>query len=198
MSLSYIERVSEAPQDRVEEIHQLLETLDLPDARLSTEQLELVVNTVSARPDLWQDLVVDDRESRWWLLLFRTPSFEVKIHTWQAEQASDWHDHGGSSGAMRVTQGSLRESHRTKDGVGVRESIFTPGGFGSFGTDYVHDVVHETGEPAVSIHAYSPPLSGLTYYERTRFGFVARAFVEEERRSLFRTPHEDATTDPTT
>jgi len=45
----------------------------------------------------------------------------------------------------------------------------------------------------VSIHAYSPPLSGLTYYERTRFGFVAREFIEEERRSTFRTtqPHLD-------
>ena len=57
----------------------------------------------------------------------------------------------------------------------------------------MHDVLHETGEPAVSIHAYSPPLSGLTYYERTRFGFVAREFIEEERRSTFRTtqPHLD-------
>jgi hypothetical protein len=62
---------------------------------------------------------------------------------------------------------------------------------GSFGTDYVHDVVFESGDPAVSIHAYSPPLSGLTFYDRTRFGFVAREFIEEERRSSFRTtqPH---------
>ena len=43
----------------------------------------------------------------------------------------------------------------------------------------------------MSIHAYSPPLSGLTYYERTRFGFIARELIEEERRSTFRTtqPH---------
>ncbi len=191
MSLHFVDRESEAPEARAEAIHQLLENLALPDARLSPEQLELVVNVVAARPDVWQDLVVDDRENRWWLLLYRTPSFEVKLLSWQTDQSSDWHDHGGSSGAMRVTQGSLRETHRAKDGVGVRESIFTPGGVGSFGTDYVHDVVHETGEPAVSIHAYSPPLSGLTYYERTRFGFVARAFVEEERRSTCRTSKPD-------
>jgi hypothetical protein len=90
-----------------------------------------------------------------------------------------------------VTQGSLREHHRAKDSISVDSAIFGPGGYGSFGTDYVHDVVHETGDPAVSIHAYSPPLSGLTYYERTRFGFIAREFIEEERRSTFRTtqPH---------
>jgi hypothetical protein len=38
----------------------------------------------------------------------------------------------------------------------------------------------------VSIHAYSPPLNGLTFYDRTRFGFIAREFIEEERRSTFR------------
>jgi hypothetical protein len=187
MSLNFIERVSEAPHERAEQLHELLDELDLPDARLSPEQLELVVNAVAARPDLWQDLIVADHQSRWWLLLYRTPGFEVKLLTWENEQSSDWHDHGGSSGAFRVTQGSVRELHRAKDSIGVDAAIFAPGGYGSFGTDYVHDVVHESGDPAVSIHAYSPPLSGLTYYERTRFGFIARAFIEEERRSTFRT-----------
>jgi hypothetical protein len=191
VSLSFDERTSEAPHERVEELHELLDSLNLPDARLSPEQLELVVNTIAARPDLWQDLIVADRQSRWWLLLYRTPGYEVKLLTWEDDQNSDWHDHGGSSGAFRVTQGSLREHHRAKDSISVDSAIFGPGGYGSFGTDYVHDVVHETGDPAVSIHAYSPPLSGLTYYERTRFGFIAREFIEEERRSTFRTtqPH---------
>jgi hypothetical protein len=44
-------------------------------------------------------------------------------------------------------------------------------------------MIYEAGKPAVSIHAYSPPLSGLTVYDRTRFGFVARDFVNEERRA---------------
>ena len=43
-------------------------------------------------------------------------------------------------------------------------------------------MIYEAGKPAVSIHAYSP-LSGLTVYDRTRFGFVARDFVNEERRA---------------
>ncbi len=193
MSLSFVERISEAPHERAEELHEVLATLNLPHARLSPEQLELVVNTIAARPDLWQDLIVADHQSRWWLLLYRTPGYEVKLLTWENDQESDWHDHGGSAGAFRVTQGSLREHHRAKDSIGVDSAIFGPGGYGSFGTDYVHDVVHETGDPAVSIHAYSPPLSGLTYYERTSFGFVAREFIEEERRSTFRTtqPHLD-------
>ena len=92
-----------------------------------------------------------------------------------------------------MTRGSLREHHRAKDNVSVDSAIFGPGGNGSFGTDYVHDVLHETGDPAVSIHAYSPPLNGMTYYERTRFGFVAREFIEGDRRSTFSTSQPDAT-----
>ncbi len=187
MSLRFIDRVSEAPHQRAEEIHAFLEELGLPDTRLSPAQLELVVNAVAARPDLYEDLIVDDRDSRWWLLLFRTPNFEVKLLTWERGQSSDWHDHGGSSGAFRVTSGALRESHRAQDSVSVEKAIFAPGEFASFGTDYVHDVDFESGEPAVSIHAYSPPLSGLTFYDRTPFGFIAREFIEEERRSTFRT-----------
>jgi hypothetical protein len=48
--------------------------------------------------------------------------------------------------------------------------------------EHVHDVIYESGQPAASIHAYSPPLSGLTVYDRTRFGFVACEFVAEEQR----------------
>ena len=191
MSLKFAERVSEAPHDRAEQLHKLVESLKLPDGRLSPEQLEKVVHAVAERRDLYEDLIVADEESRWWLLLYRTPSFEVKLLTWEKDQSSDWHDHGGSSGAFRVTAGSLLESHRAADSGGTDSASFEVGECGSFGTDYVHDVVFESGDPAVSIHAYSPPLSGLTFYDRTRFGFVAREFIEEERRSSFRTtqPH---------
>ena len=102
---------------------------------------------------------------------YRTPGYEVKLLTWESDQNSDWHDHGGSSGAFRVTSGSLSEQPpREGFGSSIDSAIFAPGDYRILRhrlrarrSDY------ETGEPAVSIHAYSPPLSGLTYYERTRF-----------------------------
>ncbi len=188
MSLMYKQRTSEAPQDRADQFHQLLNDLELPDGRLNLEQLELIVTTIACRPDLYKDLIVDDGESRWWLLLYRTPNFEVKLLTWTADQSSDWHDHGGSSGAFSVTGGSLYERRRSADGVGIESSVHSPGAVTSFGTDYVHDVDFRTGEPAVSIHAYSPPLNGLTFYDHTAYGFVAREIVLEERRTDFCSP----------
>jgi 3-dehydroquinate dehydratase len=86
-----------------------------------------------------------------------------------------------------VTSGSLLERHRASDGVSIETNVIGPGEFTSFSTDYVHDVLRESSAPVVSIHAYSPPSSALTFYDRTRFGFVAREFIEEERRSRFST-----------
>jgi hypothetical protein len=194
MSLRYLQRTSEAPQSRADELHDLLRQLDLPDARLTSEQLERVVTTVAGRPDLFEDLIVDDGQSRWWLLLYRTPSFEVKLLTWAADQSSDWHDHGGSSGAFRVTAGSLRERRRATDGVGIESSVHAVGAVASFGTDYVHDVDFETGAPAISVHAYSPPLHGLTFYDHTPYGFVSREIVLEERRTDFSSAAPTSTT----
>ena len=45
----------------------------------------------------------------------------------------------------------------------------------SFGPRHVHEVVNETAAPAVSIHAYSPPLAGMRRYELTGRGLVLAA-----------------------
>jgi hypothetical protein len=43
----------------------------------------------------------------------------------------------------------------------------------SFGPHYVHDVRNpESGSVAVSVHAYSPPLSAMTRYDLTPGGLV--------------------------
>jgi hypothetical protein len=49
--------------------------------------------------------------------------------------------------------------------------------------------VYESGKPAVSIHAYSPPLAGQTNYIHTPFGFIAHEYVQEEQRAASRTTH---------
>lgn len=85
---------------------------------------------------------------------------------------------------MAVVAGTLKEKYRTSDSENISARIYGPRDHGSFGPHHVHDVNLDDGPPAISIHAYSPPLSGLTHYDHTRFGFVAREFILEGR------PHE--------
>jgi len=170
---------------RAAAVADLVRTLGTPPTRLSEDQLDAVVLAVAMRPMLYQDLVVSDAEHRWWMQLHLAQNLDVRVLSWAPDQASDWHDHGGSSGAFAVTSGALLEQSRADDGVSVRTRRLAVGQHGSFGPAHVHDVQHAAGSPAVSIHAYSPPLTGLTYYQRSALGFVAQAVVPEERRDAF-------------
>jgi hypothetical protein len=192
MSYDTLSVESEAPSARAEEIRRVLGGLNIANGRLSERDLERVALAVAARPELYEDLVVDDETSRWWLLLFRNPAYEVKLLTWELDQSSDWHDHGGSSGVFAVTAGVLSERRRAADHVSIESRTFRAGQFGSFGPHHVHDVALAPDRPAVSIHVYSPPLSGLTFYEHTDYGFVAREFLLEDDRGEQRTTKVEA------
>jgi hypothetical protein len=82
-----------------------------------------------------------------------------------------------------VTQGELFEKYRAGDNVSIASRGYKFGERGTFGPDHVHDMVHVSGKPAVSVHAYSPPLTGFTSYTHSPFGFVAHEYIEEEQRS---------------
>jgi hypothetical protein len=179
MTITTEDRTTEVRAHHVAQLCELLEPLELPDGRLSTNQLEDVARTLAARPDLFEELLDDDGSVHWSLLLLQTPNFEVKVLTWRGTQPVDWHDHGGSSGAMALVTGWLNEQSRVGDGADLNARRFGPGDSGSFGPEHVHDVNFEYGRPAISIHTYSPPLPGMTHYERNRFGFVAREFKPE-------------------
>ncbi len=174
--------ISEAPADRALEVREILGELELSEGRLSIAELERIVLAIASRTELFDDLVVDDETNRWWLQLLKTDNYEVRILGWEVEQRSDWHDHGGSSGVFVVTRGTLSEMHRASDHLSVDSRTYAVGEHGSFGPDYVHDMIHESGKPAVSVHAYSPPLTGFTSYVRTDFGFVAEKYVREDER----------------
>jgi hypothetical protein len=171
---------SEAPPAQALAISGLLDSLGLRGERLTPTELEYVAAEVAAQPELWRDLVVDSTDKRWWLLLHRTANFEVRLLSWEVDQSSDWHDHGGSSGGFVVVDGALDERYRTNAGADIRARRFGQGSGGCFGPAHVHDMKHETGRPAVSIHAYSPPLTLHTTFEETPFGLVASGLAWDD------------------
>jgi len=101
MSLNVETILSEAPATRAAELRMFFESLKLPEGRLDARTLVRITDAVAARADLFEDLLVDDEVNRWWFQLWVTESYEVRLLTWEREQSSDWHDHGGSSGPLR-------------------------------------------------------------------------------------------------
>jgi rhodanese-related sulfurtransferase len=79
---------------------------------------------------------------------------------WLPGQSTGFHDHGASAGALVVATGILEEHS-----PGERNRVIHPGKASAFGPDYAHDVRNVSLAPAISIHAYSPPLSDMNEYE---------------------------------
>jgi hypothetical protein len=110
--------------------------------------------------DGWIDKVRLRVEHRWYERLHHGPDYDIWAISWLPGQSTGFHDHGASSGAFVVATGTLEE-HQT----GERTSVIYPGNPRAFGPDYVHDVRNVSLAPAISIHAYSPPLDDMNEYE---------------------------------
>lgn len=157
------------------------ELLDQP-GFLSEDELVELVRRIAATPDLWRPLVVVDSERRRYELLYDDHRVDVWVLSWMPGQRTGFHDHDRSSVGLVCAQGVLDEGSLAIGGdadtvrmtTGVSRS--GPGG-------YIHAVAHHAGEPAVSIHAYSPPLTCVGQYRAGPGGRLRRE-AEHGRKEL--------------
>ncbi|MFF7143518.1 MULTISPECIES: cysteine dioxygenase [Streptomyces] len=119
-----------------------------------------LARTVAADRSQWEHLVRYDAASRWYHRLRTGPGYEVWLLSWVPGQGSGLHDHGRSSGVLTVLDGALTE--RTERGTRAlragAQRVFAPG--------YVHEVVNDTLEPAVSLHIYFPGLTEMPMHHK--------------------------------
>ncbi|MET7366002.1 cysteine dioxygenase family protein [Streptomyces sp. NPDC005566] len=127
-----------------------------------------LARTLAADRSRWAHLVRYDTTTRWYHRLQSVPpvtgsatvgetppGYEVWLLSWVPGQGSGLHDHGLSSGVLTVLEGELTE--RTERGTRTlgagAQRVFAPG--------YVHEVVNDSLEPAVSLHIYYPGLTDM-------------------------------------
>jgi predicted metal-dependent enzyme (double-stranded beta helix superfamily) len=130
---------------------------------------------LAAAAGKWPGLVRYSEDDRWYHRLERSEDHEVWLLSWLPGQHTGFHDHCGSSGAFAVVRGELRERTPAAGRPVPASAAFAVGRVRSFGPRHVHDVANESATPAVSIHAYSPPLAAMRRYELTRSGLVLAA-----------------------
>jgi predicted metal-dependent enzyme (double-stranded beta helix superfamily) len=154
---------------------------------LSQEQLAAEVRRLAGRPAEWVSRVRLDPEGRWYEQIHVDGCYEIWLISWLPGQSTGFHDHGRANGAFSVVWGALDECvvsggvvsgrparRRPVSKVTVRPVMQTV--VRSFGPHYIHDVRNSSKDSvAVSIHAYSPPLSRMTRYDLTPGGLVAAA-----------------------
>jgi len=108
--------------------------------------------------------VVRHPDRRWYRRLYADPFVDVWLISWVAEQATELHDHAGSLGALTVVSGELQEQRWVPADGQLRTRRLCAGRGATFGLGHVHDVVNVCDAHAVSVHAYSPPLTAMSYY----------------------------------
>jgi predicted metal-dependent enzyme (double-stranded beta helix superfamily) len=146
---------------------------------LRPSQLAQTASAIASDPDRWLGLVHYDTSRRWYHRLALDDELEIWLLSWLPGQHTGFHDHGAASGAFAVALGFLTE--RTAPG-GRPESqgrTLARGAARSFGPRYVHDVANTSAAPAVSVHAYSPPLTAMRHYDLTESGLLQPSSAAE-------------------
>ena len=143
-----------------------------PGPPVSPLELARLVSAVASQPARWQPTVRFDPARRWFARLELTTDLEVWLLSWLPGQGTGFHDHGAAVGAFTVAQGELTERTVPAGRAVAASQVLAAGQARPFGPAHVHDVVNTSAAPAVSVHAYSPPLTAMRRFELTAGGLV--------------------------
>jgi predicted metal-dependent enzyme (double-stranded beta helix superfamily) len=148
-----------------------------------------IAQELAASPEIWWPHVRRDRRQRWYVPLLEENDFEAWLLGWPVGEGIELHDHGTSSGALVVVEGTLLEtyvaaSEWVRPGARLRHRWLPEGALVSFGPDHIHDVVNGGARQALSIHVYSPRLRSMTFYENRPDRGLAAVRTELSRPDL--------------
>ena len=124
---------------------------------LIPHELERFAAELAAAPERWQHLVRHEADVRVYEQIFSDAEVNAWVICWSEDQDTGFHDHDDSAAAIAVVSGRVREDRLTLGGpphsreLGSGETFIVP-------PTAIHRVVHAGDGPAVTIHAYSPPL----------------------------------------
>jgi quercetin dioxygenase-like cupin family protein len=144
---------------------------------LNLAELSTLVREIAADESFWRPrLELPLAASRRWTRLWTDPDVDVWLLSWLPDQSTDLHDHGPSAAAFTVVSGLLTETRLEAGRPAVQHR--EPGTTVWVAPGVVHDVRGAGTGPTVSIHAYSAPLTRMTYYDPT--GHVLRTVETTE------------------
>jgi quercetin dioxygenase-like cupin family protein len=151
---------------------------------LTTEELERFVAMLAASPGRWQHLVRHSDDVRVYELIWDDEDVNAWVICWSEDQDTGFHDHDLSAAAIAVISGEVREE-RLRLGDAPRVRTIRGGCTFSVPAVAIHRVSHVGDAPAVTIHAYSPPLSRTGAYRVGLNGDFERESlsIEEELRA---------------
>ena len=155
--------------------------IDVPATRIGARDVFDIAAQVVAQRAAWEPHVRHHPELRQYVSLHESEHLGIWLICWMPGQDTGWHDHAGSNGAFVVAEGTLRED-RPVWGAHPRRIDNDTGEGQYFDHSEIHRVACVGDEPAVSVHAYSAPLTRMGMYRIEPDGYVRRSDVSWEER----------------
>jgi mannose-6-phosphate isomerase-like protein (cupin superfamily) len=124
---------------------------------LTREELERFAAGLAATPERWGHLVRHSDDVRVYEQIWDDEDVNAWVICWSEDQDTGYHDHDDSAAAITVVSGRVREDRLTLGGK-PRSRDLRAGTTFTVEPVAIHRVLHAGDVPAVTIHAYSPPL----------------------------------------
>jgi hypothetical protein len=150
---------------------------------LDRSELRQLVTEIAADREQWDQLVEFGTSERHFEQLWRDSHVDVWVISWAKGNDTGFHDHDLSRGAVAVVHGEVIEERFVLGGP-PRRLRHRAGEAFDFDASHVHRMCQDLAGPAVTIHAYSPPLWRMGTYTSSPDGELRResiSYMEELR-----------------
>ena len=143
----------------------LASDLQVTDPLRIVAELRRVTARFAADPESWTPHLRRGEVNRWFVKLLDTPEFDVWCIGWPSGTGVALHDHGGAIGTCTIVQGQLLETVADRVTPARRRwRTLATGASVTFGPHHVHGMNNVDDAVALSIHAYAPRLSTMTFF----------------------------------
>jgi hypothetical protein len=137
-------------------------------------------------PERWRALAGHDGVGRAYETIWSDEYVNAWVIRWSDDSDTGFHDHDVSAAGIVVIEGSVLEERLSLAGPPVARR-FAAGQSFHLSASAIHRVRHDGGAPALSVHAYSPPLLRQGVYRTADDGALERdatPYTEELRAAL--------------
>jgi quercetin dioxygenase-like cupin family protein len=124
---------------------------------LNPEQLEQFTAALADNPERWEHLVRHSPGLRVYEQIWDDDEVNAWVICWSEDQDTGFHDHDDAAAGIAVVSGCVREDRLTLGAMPLTREL-GPGSTFTVPATAIHRVLHAGDGPAVTIHAYSPPL----------------------------------------
>ena len=151
------------------------QSIEARDHDLGTPELRDLADWLGHKP--WHDLCLDFDVDRSYQELFAGRRLSTWLIHWGQTADTGFHDHARSAAAVHVIRGRVRDE-RLKVGREPSGTEYGPGQTFTIEPSDIHRVLHVGDEPALTVHAYSPPLLQMGAYMVETDGTLTRHTID--------------------